>query len=118
MNLRRIAVGVSGGKDSVALLYILSKIERRFPRSELIAITIDEGIKGYREESLRIARKVAKDLDVEHVVFSFKDKFFKRRYRETSQTRTRSINRASKVRSQSKTFNGSPGKRSFSLRIS
>ncbi|MHA1834894.1 MAG: TIGR00269 family protein [Candidatus Baldrarchaeia archaeon] len=71
----RIAVGVSGGKDSVALLYILSKIERKFPKSELIAITIDEGIKGYREESLRIARKVAKDLDVEHVVFSFKDLF-------------------------------------------
>jgi len=71
----RIAVGVSGGKDSVALLYILSKIEKQFPRSELIAITIDEGIKGYREESLRIAKKVAEDLNVEHIVFSFKDLF-------------------------------------------
>jgi len=71
----RIVVGVSGGKDSVALLYILSKIEKQFPKSEIIAVTIDEGIKGYREESLRIARKIAKNLDVEHLTFSFRDLF-------------------------------------------
>ena len=71
----RIVVGVSGGKDSVALLYILSKIENQFPKSEIIAVTIDEGIKGYREESLRIARKIAKNLDVEHLTFSFRDLF-------------------------------------------
>lgn len=53
----RIAIGVSGGKDSVSLLHILAKIEREYPKASLIAITVDEGIKGYRDEALKIDRK-------------------------------------------------------------
>lgn len=69
----RIAVAVSGGKDSVSLLHILHKIEMKFPRSELISITIDEGISGYREEAVVIAKENCKRLGVEHVVTSFKE---------------------------------------------
>ena len=50
----RIAVGVSGGKDSVVLLHILHKLSQKFP-FEVVAITIDEGIKGYRSESIEMA---------------------------------------------------------------
>ncbi|MHA1399202.1 MAG: TIGR00269 family protein [Candidatus Heimdallarchaeaceae archaeon] len=71
----RIAVGVSGGKDSVALLDVLSKIEKSYPESELVAITIDEGIKGYREEGLLYATKHVKRLEVEHHIFSFEKDF-------------------------------------------
>ncbi|MHA1409490.1 MAG: TIGR00269 family protein [Candidatus Odinarchaeia archaeon] len=71
----RVAVGVSGGKDSLTMLKILSKIEEKFPKSELIAVTIDEGIQNYREEALRFATETAKKLGVEHVVFSFEDLF-------------------------------------------
>ena len=42
----KISIGVSGGKDSMTLLHILTKIEDNFPHSELKAITIDEGIEG------------------------------------------------------------------------
>jgi len=69
----RIAVAVSGGKDSVSLLHILHKIEMKFPRSELSAITIDEGISGYREEAVMIAKENCKRLGVEHVVKSFEE---------------------------------------------
>jgi uncharacterized protein (TIGR00269 family) len=69
----RIAIAVSGGKDSVALLHILTKIEKQFPAAEVIAITIDEGIKGYRDEAIRIAKENCKILGVEHVICSFKD---------------------------------------------
>lgn len=48
----RVAIGVSGGKDSLALLYIIKTILDEHHHSNLIAITIDEGIKGYRNESL------------------------------------------------------------------
>lgn len=67
----RIAVAVSGGKDSVSLLHVLAKIERLYPKAELVAVTVDEGIKGYRDEALRIAAENCKKLDVEHVIVSF-----------------------------------------------
>ncbi|MHA1685931.1 MAG: TIGR00269 family protein [Candidatus Heimdallarchaeaceae archaeon] len=71
----RIAIGVSGGKDSIALLDIMHKIEQDFPDSELVAITIDEGIAGYREEGLKYAKLHVERLNVEHHIFSFKKDF-------------------------------------------
>lgn len=71
----RIAVAVSGGKDSTSLLYVLEKIEREFPKSTLVAVTVDEGIKGYRDEALKIAKKNCEKLGVEHHIVSFKELF-------------------------------------------
>jgi uncharacterized protein (TIGR00269 family) len=68
----RIAVAVSGGKDSISLLHILAKTERLHPETSLVAVTVDEGIKGYRDEALEIAAANCKTLDVEHHVVSFK----------------------------------------------
>ncbi len=43
----RIAVGISGGKDSLALLYALSGIQKFYPRHfEIEAITVHTGIEG------------------------------------------------------------------------
>jgi cytoplasmic tRNA 2-thiolation protein 1 len=71
----RIAVAVSGGKDSLSLLHILEKFERRQPKASLVAITVDEGIRGYRDEALRLAADACKKLDVEHHVVSFRRLF-------------------------------------------
>jgi len=71
----KIAVAVSGGKDSISLLHILAKIERKHPKARLTAITVDEGIKGYRDEALRITAENCKKLDIEHVTISFKELF-------------------------------------------
>lgn len=71
----RIAVGVSGGKDSVTLLHRLAVISKQFPRSELVVVIIDEGIEGYREEGLRLATMHAKSLDLEYNVSSFESLF-------------------------------------------
>jgi len=70
-----IAIGLSGGKDSVVLLHLLKTIEEKFPRSSLLAVTIDEGISSYREQSIETAKKNALALDVSHKVFTFKDIF-------------------------------------------
>jgi tRNA 2-thiocytidine biosynthesis protein TtcA len=46
----RIAVAVSGGKDSYALLHLLEQLRRRAPIDyELIAVNIDAGFAGYRK---------------------------------------------------------------------
>jgi len=70
----RIAVAVSGGKDSLSLLKVLSGLYLA-RRNELVAISVDEGVAGYREEALAHARALAVELGIEHVVVSYKDLF-------------------------------------------
>jgi uncharacterized protein (TIGR00269 family) len=70
-----VAVGVSGGKDSLTLLTILARLEQRFPNAKLTAVTIDEGIAGYREEALGIARRQCERLGIGQVTVSFRELF-------------------------------------------
>jgi uncharacterized protein (TIGR00269 family) len=67
----KVAVAVSGGKDSLALLYILKKFFKEHGRTDLIAITIDEGIAGYREESLQIVRDFCSRIQVKSKICSY-----------------------------------------------
>ncbi|MFW9809554.1 MAG: TIGR00269 family protein [Candidatus Thorarchaeota archaeon] len=69
----RIVVAISGGKDSAVLLDTLHKIERNFPKSEVIPVTIDEGIHGYRNQALKAARELVGSLDLNLEVFSFQE---------------------------------------------
>lgn len=47
----RIAVGISGGKDSYTLLHILDSLRRRAPiRYELVAVNVDAGFPGFRKD--------------------------------------------------------------------
>ncbi len=70
----RVAVAVSGGKDSVAILHLLAGYSEH-RKCEIVAITVDEGIKGYRDRSLPVARENARALGVEHFVVSFRQNF-------------------------------------------
>ncbi|SDZ76984.1 tRNA 2-thiocytidine biosynthesis protein TtcA [Desulfuromusa kysingii] len=49
----RIAVGVSGGKDSYTLLHVLEALRKKAPvKFELVAINIDSGFPGYQKEQI------------------------------------------------------------------
>ncbi|MCS7109299.1 MAG: TIGR00269 family protein [Candidatus Micrarchaeota archaeon] len=69
---RHIGVAISGGKDSLVLLYILNKIVKPM-RLKLTAILIDEGIKGYRDEIIPDAKRLAEELNVPLQIFTFKE---------------------------------------------
>ncbi|TFF86716.1 TIGR00269 family protein [Candidatus Thorarchaeota archaeon] len=71
----RIVVAISGGKDSAVLLDVLTRIEKSFPRSEIVPLTIDEGIKGYRNRALEAARGLVDSLGLELIVRTFSDYF-------------------------------------------
>jgi uncharacterized protein (TIGR00269 family) len=71
----RIAVAVSGGKDSASLLLILHSLFSYREDVELVAVSIDEGIEGYRPKTLHTAASVAKKLGIEHVVETLDENF-------------------------------------------
>lgn len=70
----RVAVAVSGGKDSLSLLKVLKALYSP-TRNSLVAVSVDEGVAGYRDEALEHARTLALDLGVEHMVVSYKEMF-------------------------------------------
>jgi uncharacterized protein (TIGR00269 family) len=70
-----IALGLSGGKDSTALLQVLTTIERKFPQAQLSAIIIDEGIHQYRREAIQLAKLSCQRFNVPLHLFSFKQLF-------------------------------------------
>jgi uncharacterized protein (TIGR00269 family) len=71
----RVAVALSGGKDSTALLLLLNQLLPVWEDVRLIAITIDEGIVGYREETIQSAEHLTRQLGIEHHCTSFTELF-------------------------------------------
>ena len=70
-----IAVALSGGKDSSALLYLLHTTLAPNRKIEIIAITIDEGISGYRAKTIENASNLTSDLEIPHTIVSFEGAF-------------------------------------------
>ncbi|MCD4666606.1 TIGR00269 family protein [archaeon] len=70
----KILVAISGGKDSNTILHLLNKYNQRF-KIKLEALAIDEGIKGYRNKTLKDAKKICKENKVKLTIISFKDEF-------------------------------------------
>jgi tRNA(Ile)-lysidine synthetase-like protein len=61
-----VAIGLSGGKDSVALLYGLSRTKHFYTKKFSIkAITVDLGFEGFDTEKIS---RICSDMGVEHIV--------------------------------------------------
>ena len=66
----KIAVGVSGGKDSMVMLYLLHRLGYNVE-----AILVDEGIKNYRDLTIPYVEKLCKKINVPLHIYSFKEEF-------------------------------------------
>mgnify|MGYP001808195134 FL=1 len=73
-NNELVCVAVSGGKDSLVLLDILNKMSKTH-NFRIFAVTIDEGIPGYRDEALKIVENFCTQLNIQHKTFSYKKIF-------------------------------------------
>jgi uncharacterized protein (TIGR00269 family) len=62
-----IAVAYSGGKDSTLTLYLMNEIVKPMRNVSLTAIIVDEGIAGYRDIGLPVARDFCKNIGVDLV---------------------------------------------------
>jgi len=71
----KLAIAVSGGKDSMSMLYILSQVFANHRDVELLTLIVDEGLTGYREKSVKLATEYSEKLNVPYEVLSFEESF-------------------------------------------
>ncbi|GJZ76299.1 cytoplasmic tRNA 2-thiolation protein 1 [Tanacetum coccineum] len=70
----RIAIGASGGKDSTVLAYVMSELNRRHNYGlDLFLLSVDEGITGYRDDSLETVKRNEIQYGLPLKVVSYKD---------------------------------------------
>ncbi|XP_057367517.1 cytoplasmic tRNA 2-thiolation protein 1-like [Daphnia carinata] len=69
-----VAIGASGGKDSTVLAYILKHLNEKYNYGlKLVLLSIDEGITGYRDDSLESVKRNQEEYNLPLTVLSYKD---------------------------------------------
>ena len=70
----KVAIGASGGKDSTVLAYVLQKLNHeKGYELDLHLLSIDEGITGYRDDSLRTVQNNALTYNLPLTILSYAD---------------------------------------------
>ncbi|PYI24599.1 adenine nucleotide alpha hydrolases-like protein [Aspergillus japonicus CBS 114.51] len=68
----RVAIGASGGKDSTVLASVLKTLNERYDYGlELTLLSIDEGIVGYRDDSLETVKRNATQYGMPLVILGY-----------------------------------------------
>lgn len=69
-----VAIGALGGKDSTVLAYVLKLLNHRYDYGlELVLLSVDEGIKGYRDDLLATVHRNQKQYDMPLTIVSYRD---------------------------------------------
>lgn len=69
----KVLIGVSGGKDSIAMLHALNEILK--DTNELIAVHIDLGINEYSTESREIFKQICSKIGIKNKIVSIKKRY-------------------------------------------
>ncbi|KAK1232797.1 cytosolic thiouridylase subunit Ctu1 [Marasmius sp. AFHP31] len=68
----KVAIGASGGKDSTVLAYVLKTLNERYNYGlNLFLLSIDEGITGYRDDSLETVKRNQQQYDMPLKILSY-----------------------------------------------
>ncbi|KAG9193789.1 cytoplasmic tRNA 2-thiolation protein 1 [Alternaria panax] len=68
----KVAIGASGGKDSTVLASVLKTLNARYDYGlDLILLSIDEGIKGYRDDSLETVKRNAEQYSMDLTILGY-----------------------------------------------
>lgn len=67
-------IATSGGKDSLNALYVMKKLSEKYG-FDIMALLINEGIRNYRELTIKPLIAVAKEFKIEYSIVSVKENF-------------------------------------------
>lgn len=71
-----VALGASGGKDSTVLIHLMRELNQRHDYGlQLVLVSIDEGITGYRDDSLETVKRNSTFYGLPLHILSYKDLF-------------------------------------------
>ncbi|MBI4739764.1 TIGR00269 family protein [Candidatus Woesearchaeota archaeon] len=72
----RVCVAVSGGKDSLSVLYLVKKfLDAKKGGGSVVALAINEGIEGYRQKTLDDLKLFCSQQKIELRLLSYKEEF-------------------------------------------
>lgn len=93
-----IAIGLSGGKDSLALLYALHGLQRFYPKKfSLTAVSVDLGMEGF---DLTPVTKMCEELGISHHIIKTQIRqivFEERKEKDLHQIHVLSVQKCGKV---------------------
>lgn len=70
----RVAIAASGGKDSTVLAHVMKLLNERYDYGlKLVLLSIDEGITGYRDDSLETVKRNRDDYKMELKILSYEE---------------------------------------------
>lgn len=70
----KVAIGASGGKDSTVLASVMKTLNDRYNYGlDLILLSVDEGITGYRDDSLETVKQNSIDYDMPLKIVSYSE---------------------------------------------
>lgn len=70
----KVAIGASGGKDSTVLASVLKTLNERYDYGvHLVLLLVDEGIKGYRDDSLATVKRNQRQYEMDLEIVSYKE---------------------------------------------
>lgn len=69
-----VAIGASGGKDSTVLAYVLKTLNERYDYGlKLLLLSVDEGITGYRDDSLETVKRNEAQYEIPLKIISYQE---------------------------------------------